>query len=136
MKNNIKGILALVFFVGMGSYIAYSIYQLKNNFKITAAKVNEIQVSGFKNSPGDYCVLYEYYIDGEKYKSSSCYSFCNNTQTVKKVRALLQDKTFPVAYAQKSKSVSFLLILQKDADKYNYIIPDSLRIYDSVLSCK
>ena len=94
-----------------------------------------VQKSGYKNSPGDYTVLYEYKILGASYHCNNSFYYCGDLD-LNKINGLLENKSFPVAYAINVHKLGKIFLTQKDADEFNYPLPDSLLIYDSVLTCK
>ncbi len=112
----------------------YENFQFKNDFKITIGQVNKITTPGWKNS-GDYSMIYEYKINGRKYTGNNNYEFCG-TITMQKMSELLVNQYFPVAYSSKDMAQSSIIVTQKSADMFNYKIPDSLLVYDSILSCR
>jgi hypothetical protein len=61
--------------------------------------------------------------------------FCGG-QTRKQIEDLLVGKRFPVVYGIKSPTGGGMLLSQDYADKLKYQLPDSVRHYESVLSCK
>ncbi len=133
--NKIGGTIILIFLVIGILLTFYRNHQLKNNFKIVVGKVTEVQASGWKNSPGDYAVLYEYFVEGKKYSNNNNYNFCNNL-SLQRVRLLLKNKSFPVAFAVEAPNSGIMIIKKEEAAMFNYENPDSLLIYDSVLTCK
>lgn len=132
--NRIGGIIALAFLISMVVIGIYKRHLLLNNFEITTGEVTEITPPGWKNS-GDYSVLYEYKVKGKMYRSNNNYNYCRG-QNMTEIKSLLVGKQFPVAYAVKDASTGTILLKQEDADRFKYQLPDSVRYYDSVLSCK
>jgi len=137
MKKYGKRVLGAMFFLMIVGYIVWSqlqINQLKNDFIIVAGKITGIANPGWKNS-GDYSLLYEYQVAGRLYKGNDNYNFCEG-QNRQKIGLLLINNSFPVAYSNKYNNISMLILTRKQAEKINYKIPDSLLVYDSVLTCK
>ena len=52
------------------------------------------------------------------------------------IKALLVGKIFPVAYAVESPIAATLLLTQDNADRFKFGLPDSVKFYDSVLTCQ
>ena len=104
------------------------------DYKFTTGHITEVNAPGWKNS-GDYAVLYQYVVGNKVYQNNNNFKFCNY-QTMQKMRIVLKDKKFPVAYSTKDATMSIMLITKKDAERFKYKIPDSLLIYDSILTCK
>ena len=112
----------------------YKRYLLKHNFEFVTGKVTEITLPGWKSS-GNYSVLYEYQVSGKLYRSNDNYNYCGQLG-MNKLRALLVGKNFPVVYAVKDASTGILLLTEEIADRFHYQLPDSVKFYDSVLTCK
>lgn len=53
-----------------------------------------------------------------------------------KVRALLENKNFPIAYSAKDESTCTILLTLENAQKFKYTFSDTLLRYDSILTCK
>jgi hypothetical protein len=132
--NKIGGIIAIVFLIVMLIIGLYKRYLLIHNFEFVAGKVTEITLPGWKSS-GDYSVLYEYQVSGKLYRSNNNYNYCGKLGLTK-LSALLVGKSFPVAYAVKDASTGVLLLTEEGADKFHYKLPDSVKFYDSMLTCK
>jgi len=133
--NKIVGVIILAFLVFGLFIIFYRHNQLEKNFKIAEGRVSEVQASGWKNSPGDCAVLYEYFVNGKKYENNNNYNFCNNL-SLQRIKLLLERKSFPVAFAVNAPSAGVMIIKKEEAERFNYLIPDSMLVYDSVLTCK
>jgi hypothetical protein len=132
--NKIGGYIALAFLTGMLIFIFYKGYQLRHHFAFTTGRVSEITLPGYRNS-GDYSVLFKYKVNGKVYSNNDDFNYCSG-QSMAGMKSLLVDKQFPVVYAVKDPSGGFVLLTQEYADKYKYQLPDSIRYYDSVLTCK
>jgi hypothetical protein len=133
-----KKISSIIMGIAMAAFLSYIIYrafQLRNNFRFTTGHIYDIRASGNKYNAGDFAIFYEYFVDGVKYQGDNGYFYCDSG-SLKKIKLLFMGKSFPLVYAENIHGAGFLIITQKGADKYNYTIPDSLRMYDSVLSCK
>jgi hypothetical protein len=112
----------------------YKKYLLSHNFAFVTGKVTEITPPGWKSS-GDYSVLYEYQVSGKQYRSNNNYNYCGHLGRTK-LSALLVGKNFPVAYAVKDASTGIMLLTEENAIQFHYQLPDSVKYYDSVLTCK
>jgi hypothetical protein len=132
--NKIGGYIAVAFLIGMLIFIFYKRHQLLHHFAFTLGRVTEITKPGWKNY-GDYSVLYEYKVNGKRYNANSNFKYCQG-QSMAIVNSLLVGKIFPVAYAIESPIAATLLLTQDNADQFKYTLPDSVRYYDSVLTCK
>jgi hypothetical protein len=132
--NKYTGFVVLFFIVFWIGRSIYKNYQFKGDYKITIGRVNGIASSGWKSS-GDYSLLYDYTINGIRYTANSNYNLCDGLSK-DKVGSLVINKFFPVAYSVKDVTKSVIIITQKEATIFNYVIPDSLLSYDSLLTCK
>ncbi len=121
----------IVFWIGRG---IYKNNQFKGDYKITTGRVNGITSPGWKGY-GDYSLLYDYTVNGIRYTSNHNYKLCNGLSK-DKVGSLVINKSFPIAYSVKDITQSVMIITQEDATMFNYVIPDSLLSYDSLLTCK
>ncbi|HEV7423900.1 MAG TPA: hypothetical protein VGO21_01795 [Candidatus Paceibacterota bacterium] len=115
----------------IGLYKRHLLYQ---NFEFATGKVTEITLPGWKNS-GDYSVLYEYQVSGKIYRGNNNYNYCGH-MGITKLSTLLVGKSFPVAYAAKDASTGILLLSEVSANLFHFQLPDSVKFYDSVLTCK
>ncbi len=136
--NNFKKYFGLTIFFLLLFFLVIGFIkrgEFEKEHKIAVGFVKEISRPGSKSS-GDYSILYEFYIDNRAVVNNSNYFLCNDL-TYATVREILVNKSFPVAY---SDGLLFrqnsLIITLKDAERFNYNFPDSLLIYDSLLSCK
>jgi hypothetical protein len=132
--KRISGMIALTVFIGAFIYMLYAGYQLRRNFKFTEGTITYITPPGWKHS-GDYSIVFEYQVQGKVYNGNNNYNYCHG-QSMAGMRSLLVGKQFPVVYAVKDPSTGFMLLTQQYANKYKYQLPDSVRFYDSVLTCK
>ena len=107
--------------------------QLSRNFVIAEGIVNQIAPATYKNN--NRSIIYEYTIEGKKYLGENSLSLCGDL-TNDKVRTLLINQRFPEAYSPNDSSLSIIIITQKDAKRFNYKMTESLRKFDSVLTCK
>jgi hypothetical protein len=82
-----------------------------------------------------YDIIFEYTVNGEVHGGNNGYTKCD-FQNAKQLGLLLLHKQFPVVYAVKSPSFGVMLLTQNYADKYKFQLPDSVKFYDSILSCK
>jgi hypothetical protein len=112
----------------------YKKYLLSHNFAFVTGKITEITRPGLKSS-GDYSILYEYHVSVKRYGSNNNYNYCGHSG-IKKLSALLVGKSFPVAYAVKDASTGIMLLTEESAIPFHYQLPDSVKFYDSVLTCK
>lgn len=108
--------------------------QLHHHYAFAVGTVTAITPPGYK-SYGDYSVLYNYQVKGQTCRNNLNCKICSG-QTVAQIKALLIGKQFPVAYDTKDAVTGVLLLTQDDADQFKYNLPDSVKYYDSVLSCK
>jgi hypothetical protein len=115
------------------AYLGWKGYQLRHHFAFTAGTVT--RVSGPGRSAGDYSIIYTYEVGGKRYSNDNTYSFCPG-QSRKGLGDLLVGKRFPVVYAVKDPWGGFMVLNQDYADKYHYQLPDSVRYYDTLLTCK
>jgi hypothetical protein len=132
--NKVGGYLALAFLIIMASIAIYKAYQIRHHFAFTTGRVTYITPPGYKSS-GDYSIVFEYKVNGEVYHGNNNPNFCDG-QSREQIKALLLGKRFPVVYGVKSPSAGFMLLNQDYANKFNYTLPDSVKFYDSVLTCK
>jgi hypothetical protein len=132
--NKIGGYIALAFLIIGFLYMLYKGYQFRHHFAFTTGTVTYITPPGYKSS-GDYSIVFEYKVNGEVYHGNNNPNFCEG-QSREQIKALLLGKQFPVAYGIKSPSAGFMLLNQDYANKFKYTLPDSVRYYDSVLTCK
>jgi hypothetical protein len=123
----------LVFFACMISYGVYKGYQIHHHFAFTTGTVTGI--IGPRWGDTKYDIIFEYKVNGEIYSNNDGYSTCEYLSHSKLV-SLMVAKQFPVVYATKSPSGGFMLLTQDFANRYKFQLPDSVRFYDSVLSCK
>ena len=133
-QNKILGYLGGAFFVFMIGYIFVKGYLLHHHFAFTKGTVTRIIGRGYKGS-SDYYVLFEYTVNGEVFHADDGFNYCGG-QNMDQVKSLLKGKQFPVVYATKSPSGGAILLRQDFANKFNYTLPDSVKVYDSVLNCK
>jgi hypothetical protein len=132
--NKIGGYLALAFLIIMASLAIYKGYQIRHHFSFTTGIVTYITPPGYESS-GDYSIVFEYKINGEVYHGNNNPNFCDG-QNREQIKSLLLGKQFPVVYAVKSPSAGTMLLTQDNADRFKYTLPDSVRYYDSILTCK
>lgn len=132
--TRIGGYVAVVFLIGMISFIFWKSYEVRHHFAFTTGKVVDITKPGWKNS-GDYSIVFEYSVNAHTYNGNNNYNYCSG-QSMSQLKSLFVGKHFPVVYAMKDPSGGFMLFTQNYADRYKYKLPDSIRFYDSVLTCK
>jgi len=132
--NKVGGYLALSFLIIGCLYMLYKGYEFRHHYAFTAGIVTYITPPGYKSS-GDYSIVFEYKVNGEVYHGNNNPNFCDG-QSREQIKALLLGKKFPVVYGVKSPSAGFMLLRQDYANKFNYTLPDSVKYYDSVLTCK
>lgn len=131
--GRIGTLIVLAFFAGMLIYVFYKEYQIRHHFAFTTGKVTRIIGPAWGSSK--YDIIYEYKVNGEVYSGNNGYNTCNGENTGR-LGSLFLHKQFPVVYAVKSPSGGAMLLTQGFADKYKFQLPDSVRFYDSVLSCQ
>ncbi len=132
--NKIGGIVVGICLVVGIFVIFYKKHQFMQSYNFTIGKITTVTIPGWKSS-GDYSILYEYKIQGKEYFNNENYTFCDRL-TMTKVRSLLLNKTFPVAYSINDASVCSMVITIENSKRFNYKISDSLLVYDSILTCK
>lgn len=132
--NKYLGYVILAFIIFWIVRVFYRDNQFKGDFKITTGRVNSITTPGWK-AYGDYSLLYEYTVNGIRYRSNKNYKLCNN-QSRDIVGSFVINKFFPVAYSVKDASQSVMIMTQDDANMFRYTIADSLLSYDSLMTCK
>jgi hypothetical protein len=125
--------IALTFLAGMLIYAFYKGYQIRHHFAFTTGSVTRIIGPAWGSTK--YDIIYEYKVNGEVYSGNNSYNKCDG-QNARQLGSLLLHKQFPVVYAVKSPSGGAMLLTQDYADKYKFQLPDSVRSYDSILSCK
>jgi len=128
--RNIFVTLFILCFLGM----LVKVYLFWHHFAFTTGMVTAITPPGYKGS-GDYSIVFEYTVDGQRYKGNNDLKFCPG-QDRERMKTLLLGKKFPVVYGTKSPSGGGMVLSQDYADKFKYKLPDSVRYYDSVLYCK
>jgi hypothetical protein len=132
--DKIGGPIIAVFLVAGIVYAFYKSDQLHQHYAFTGGTVTAITPPGYRGY-GDYSVLYTYVVNGRTYHDSKNYKSCSG-QTRGQIKALLIGKHFPVVYDTIDAATGILLLIQDDADKFRYTLPDSVQFYDSVLTCK
>ncbi|MFL9482881.1 hypothetical protein ACI6Q2_08890 [Chitinophagaceae bacterium LWZ2-11] len=132
-SSRIIGVLVIVFCIGWVLSAVYKKQQLKNNFKLSEGHVNRIIKPTYKNS--NRSIQYEYEVAEKKYSGESGFNVCEKISE-NDLNLLLVNKSFPVAYSVKDANQSIIIITRKDAAMFNYTIPDSMLVYDSILTCK
>jgi hypothetical protein len=132
--NKIGGYIAVGFLIGMLIFIFYKKHQLLHHFTFTSGRVTEITKPGWKNY-GDYSILFEYQVNGKRYNANANFKYCQG-QSMATANLLLVGKIFPVAYAVETPSVATIILTQENADRFKYVLPDSVKYYDSVLTCQ
>ncbi|HTI89834.1 MAG TPA: hypothetical protein VL727_04555 [Puia sp.] len=125
--------IVLAFLAIMLIYMFYKIYQIRHHFAFTPGRVTRINLPRWGSSK--YTIIFEYKVAGEIYGGNNDYDLCDH-QNKADLRALFLGKQFPVVYAVNSPSGGDMLLTQDYADKYKYQLPDSVKFYDSVLSCR
>lgn len=133
-KNKVVGIIFIGLVVIWVSYNLFKAHQFKLNYSIAHGNIYKIDGPGWKSS-GDYAVLYEYFINGKKFTGNNNYNFCGNLN-FENLNTFLKNKTFPVLYSNTDNSQCILILTKSNAQRYNYNLPDSLLVYDSILTCK
>lgn len=111
----------------------YDTYQLQNNYKITNGQVTRI--TNVLRQSDNWNLMYEYNINGKVFSGGGVYPLCGNL-TFENLIRLLANKTFPVAYSTKDATQSVMILTKKNAERFDYKMPDSLLSYDSILTCK
>ena len=124
----------MMFFTIGIAMLFYKRYQFMKNHVFTTGTVVEITGPGY-HSTGDYSILYDYWVENKKYHRNENYNYCRGW-TRQKIELLLVGKQFPVAFSANDPGVCSMLLTQDNADRFKYQLPDSVKFYDSVLSCK
>ena len=132
--NKIGGILAASFLIAWILVSLFRIHQFRINYKYAHGQVIEVTIPGWKSS-GDYSVKYKYRVNDKMYFNDQNYNYCSYSDMAT-VRLLLKGKSFVVAYSVSDPRMSTMLITFKNAKKFNYTFSDSLKKYDSILTCK
>ncbi len=132
--NHTGNYLGLALFFVAFLAMLYNAYQFRHHFAFTVGRVTRITPPRYRTT-GNYSVLYEYKVKDKVYSQHNSYNYCRG-QTMAQIRTLLIGKHFPVAYGTKDNSAATMLLTQENADKFKYTLPDSLRIYDTILTCK
>jgi hypothetical protein len=125
--------IVLTFFASMLIFMFYKGYQIRNHFAFATGRITRIIGPAWGSNKFD--IIFEYKVNGEIYGGNNGYNTCNN-ENEKRLGTLFLKKQFPVVYALKSPSAGTMLLTQDFADKYKFQLPDSVRSYDSILSCK
>ena len=125
--------IVLAFFAGMLIYMFYKGYQIRHHFAFTTGRVTRVIGPAWGSTK--YDIIYEYKVNGEFYWGHNGYSTCDR-QNKAQLGQLFLGKQFAVVYAVRSPSGGTMLFTQDFSDKYKFQLPDSVRFYDSVLSCK
>jgi hypothetical protein len=133
-SNKIVNYLGLAFLVFMIGYILIKGYLLHHYFSFAKGTITKITDRGYKGSD-DYFIFFEYTVDGEVYHGDDGFNYCKG-QNMTQIKSLLGGKQFPVVYGTKSPTAGTMVLTQEFADKFNYTLPDSVKFYDSILTCK
>lgn len=134
-KNKIGGIAVLMFFGLCIIMLFYKRHQFLKNYRFTTGTVTEITGPGY-HSTGDYSILYNFWVDHKKYHRNENNNYCSGWWSRSKIKLLLVGKQFPVAYSTNDPGTCSMLITQENADRFHYQLPDSVKFYDSALTCK
>lgn len=126
-------IIAALLIIGF-IIMLYKGYQFRHHYAFAVGTVIAITPPGYKSS-GDYSVMFNYKVNGKIYGGNNNLDFCSG-QNRAQIKTLLTGKQFPVVYGIKSPSIGYMLLTQDYADKFKYTLPDSVKYYDSVLTCK
>ena len=105
------------------------------DYQVTSGLVTTISSSGYQGA-GNYSVHYEYAVGNKIYTGSQNYNYCSNVLRGHILDTLLIGKHFPVAYASTDISQSTMLLTRDNAERFKYDLPDSIKSYDAILSCK
>jgi len=133
-KKKVGGVLLLMFFATIVLVALYKKHQFLKNYQFTTGRVTEITPPGYKSS-GDYSVLYEYMLNGTTYHNNTNRNYCRGLG-ITKVKLLLTGKKFTVAYSSSDYGISSIILTQDDAETFHDQLPDSVKFYDSVLTCR
>jgi hypothetical protein len=132
--NKIAGIIAAISLIVVVLIGFYKKHQFMEKYEFTSGKIIKVTITGWKSS-GDYSVMYEYNVNNMPYLNDQNYNYCGYLNMVT-VKSLLEGKEFPVAYSVNSPRTCMMLITLRNAERFHYTFPDSLKKYDSILTCK
>jgi hypothetical protein len=133
-KKKVGGIVVMMLFAFGILMLFYQRHRFMENYKFTTGIVTEITGPGYESS-GDYSILYDYRVGNKIYSSNTNYEYCNGWNR-SQIKLLLVGKQFPVVYSPNVVGIGSIVLTQKNADRFHYQLPDSVRYYDSVLTCK
>ena len=133
-KKNSKLITIVLILVLITSWALWKRHQFSKNYKICIGNINRITTPGWKQS-GDYTILYEFKVEGKTYNGTTNRNFCGNLD-MDKVRSLLVNKSFPIAYLPGDCETCTLILNNDDARRFNYHLSEDLNKYDSILTCQ
>ena len=132
--NKFTGILAATFLICGLILIFYKRHQFLEDYKFTRGKVIDVTTPGYKSS-GDYSIMYTFKVNGKTHFNNENLNLCGNL-TRAKVKILIAGKDFPIAYSANDPGTCTILVTLENAERFHYIFSDSLKKYDSILTCK
>ena len=112
----------------------YKRNQFRKNYAFTAGRIIEVTIPGWKSS-GEYSINFKYIANNKEYSSNQEYKYCGDL-TMSKVKTLLMGKQFPVAYSISDEGTCIMLLTLKNAEGFKYQLPDSIKMYDAIMTCK
>jgi hypothetical protein len=129
-----RNLPAILFFTIVPGLMFYRAWLVKKDHRFTIGVVTSVGEPGYR-STGDYAINYEYYLDGHRHYMNFNSKFCGNL-TIHELNERLSGKHVAVAYSTQHPGDCVLLITLEMAEKYHFVMPDSLKVYDSLLTCK
>ena len=138
MNSKKRDIILFIIFISLilGA-VCYTSVHFNHHHKITVGTIKKIRRGGGYKSGADYTVFFEFQVNGRTYLSgSNSYNLCGELN-FDEVKQLLLNKKFPVVYDEKYISNNGMLITLRDGSSLtDFKRPDSLLVYDSILTCK
>ena len=107
--------------------------EFEKHYITTSGMITDIVSAGSKNS-GDYSVLYEFKVNGHTIQGSCNHYLCGSL-TFDYLKGLLRNKSFPILYSTTASSQNVIVLTIKEATRFNFNIPDSIKKYDSIINC-
>jgi hypothetical protein len=128
------------FLFGILAFALYRKQEYLKHYAFTKGRITEVTGRSYKGS-GDYSILYSYKVQNKECHKKEEFNYCGDLN-MKKLRALLEGREFTVAYSVSSNGVCTMLMTLGNADGLKYNLADSaqfydsLKHYDSILTCK
>jgi hypothetical protein len=131
--DQVGSIIAIAFALAMLVFIYGNRNLARHNYIIDYGRITAISPPA--SSGGYYTLFFDYHVNGKIFNGNSKFQFCNK-EDIDQIKGLLIGKQFPVVFTKRSPDDGLLLFNQKNADKYDYQLADSIKRYDSILTCK